>query len=384
MYKGTDQTPYRQEINTEGLAQCWDQCKAKARFSLRRAAVDRFNAHSPWKKRGLALVPLKFPVGMGSVAMGQASALVHMYLDGSVLVTHGGIEMGQGVHTKMIQVVSRELRMPMANVHLRGTSTETVPNTNISGGSVVADLNGLAVKDACQTLLRRLKPIISKNPQGTWKDWAQAAFDESISLSAIGYFRGYESNIDWEKGEGHPFEYCVYGAACSEVEIDCLTGNHKNIRTDIVMDVGHSINPALDLGQVEGAFIQGMGLYTSEELKYSPRGALYTRGPDQYKIPAVCDVPAELHVSFLPPSENSNTLYSSKGLGESGLFLGCSVLFAIWDAVGAARQERGLLGPLALRSPLTPEKIRMACEDRFTRMIPRDAPGSCVPWDIFI
>ncbi|MEJ1271920.1 shugoshin 2A [Cricetulus griseus] len=191
----------------------------------------------------------------------QAAALVHIYLDGSALVTHGGIEMGQGVHTKMIQVVSRELKMPMSSIHLRGTSTETVPNTNPSGGSVVADLNGLAVK-------------------------AQTAFDQSISLSAVGYFRGYESDIDWEKGEGHPFEYFVYGAACSEVEIDCLTGDHK-------------------------------------------------------------------------------------GLGESGLFLGCSVFFAIRDAVSAAREERGISGPLRLNSPLTPEKIRMACEDKFTKMVYR-------------
>ncbi|XP_010615879.1 aldehyde oxidase 1-like isoform X1 [Fukomys damarensis] len=382
MYQGTEQTPYGQEINTEGLARCWQECKAKASFALRRAAVDKFNSGSPWKKKGLAMVPLKFPVGVGNVALGQASALVHVYLDGSVLVTHGGVEMGQGVHTKMIQVVSRELKMPMENVHLRGTSTETIPNTNASGGSVVADLNGLAVKDACQTLLKRLEPIISKNPQGTWKDWAQAAFDRSISLSAAGYFRGYESDMDWEKGKGHPFEYCVYGAACSEVEIDCLTGSHKNIRTDIVMDVGHTINPALDRGQVEGAFLQGVGLYTTEELRYSPGGALHTRGPDQYKIPAICDVPAELHVSFLPPSESSNTLYSSKGLGESGVFLGCSVFFAIQDAVSASRKERHLPGPLVLSSPLTPEKIRMACEDRFTEMIPRDVPGSYVPWDI--
>lgn len=175
--------------------------------------------------------------------------------------------------------------------------------------------------------------------------------------------------MNWETGEGHPFEYFVYGAACSEVEIDCLTGAHKNIRTDIVMDVGYSINPALDIGQIEGAFIQGMGLYTIEELNYSPQGVLYSRGPSQYKIPAICDVPAELHISFLPPSQNSNTLYSSKGLGESGMFLGCSVFFAIHDAINAARQERGLSGPLKLNSPLTPEKIRMACEDKFTEMV---------------
>ncbi|EAW70209.1 aldehyde oxidase 1 [Homo sapiens] len=382
MYKEIDQTPYKQEINAKNLIQCWRECMAMSSYSLRKVAVEKFNAENYWKKKGLAMVPLKFPVGLGSRAAGQAAALVHIYLDGSVLVTHGGIEMGQGVHTKMIQVVSRELRMPMSNVHLRGTSTETVPNANISGGSVVADLNGLAVKDACQTLLKRLEPIISKNPKGTWKDWAQTAFDESINLSAVGYFRGYESDMNWEKGEGQPFEYFVYGAACSEVEIDCLTGDHKNIRTDIVMDVGCSINPAIDIGQIEGAFIQGMGLYTIEELNYSPQGILHTRGPDQYKIPAICDMPTELHIALLPPSQNSNTLYSSKGLGESGVFLGCSVFFAIHDAVSAARQERGLHGPLTLNSPLTPEKIRMACEDKFTKMIPRDEPGSYVPWNV--
>ncbi|XP_066134993.1 aldehyde oxidase [Saccopteryx bilineata] len=382
LYKEIDQTHYKQEINAKTLIQCWKECMAMSSYSLRKAAVEKFNSENHWKKKGLAMVPMKYPIGVGSQAAGQASALVHIYLDGSVLVTHGGIEMGQGVHTKMIQVASRELGMPLSNVHLRGTSTETIPNANVSGGSVVADFNGMAVKDACQTLLKRLAPIISKNPRGTWKDWAQAAFAESISLSATGYFRGYESNMNWETGEGHFFEYFVYGAACSEVEIDCLTGAYKNIRTDIVMDAGYSINPALDIGQVEGAFIQGMGLYTTEELHYSPQGVLYTRGPNQYKIPTIRDTPTEFHVSFLPPSENSNTLYSSKGLGESGMFLGCSVFFAIHDAVKAARQERGLSGPFTLNSPLTPERIRMACEDKFTKMIPRDKPGSYVPWNI--
>ncbi|XP_036899558.1 aldehyde oxidase isoform X1 [Sturnira hondurensis] len=382
MYKEIDQTPYKQEINTKNLMQCWKECMAMSSYSLRKAAVEKFNSENYWKKKGLAMVPVKYPVGLGSRAAGQAAALVHIYLDGSVLVTHGGIEMGQGVHTKMIQVASRELGVPLSDVHLRGTSTETVPNTNVSGGSVVADLNGLAIKDACQTLRKRLEPIISKNPRGTWKDWAQAAFEESISLSATGYFRGYESSMNWETGEGQMFEYFVFGAACSEVEIDCLTGAHKNIRTDIVMDIGRSINPAIDIGQIEGAFVQGMGLFTIEELSYSPQGVLYTRGPNQYKIPTICDIPTEFHISLLPPSQNSNTLYSSKGMGESGIFLGSSVFFAIHDAVNAARRERGLLGPLKLNSPLTPEKIRMACEDKFTKMIPRDKPGSYVPWNI--
>nr|DAA64418.1 TPA_inf: aldehyde oxidase 1 [Procavia capensis] len=384
MYKGIDQLPCRQEVDANNLIQCWRECMAMSSYTLRKAAVEKFNAENYWKKKGLAVVPLKYPNGLESKADCQGTALVHIYLDGSVLVAHGGIEMGQGVHTKMVQVVSRELKMPVSNINLRGTSTETVPNAFASVASQTADFNGFAVKDACQTLLKRLEPIISKNPEGTWKDWAQAAYNESISLSAVGHFRGYDLNMDWETGVGHPFEHFVYGAACSEVEIDCLTGDHKNVRTDIIMDVGHSLNPALDIGQIEGAFFQGMGLYTMEELKYSPQGVLYTRGPSQYKIPAICDVPRELHISFLPPSQNSNTLYSSKGLGEPGVFLGCSVFFAIWDAVRAARQERGLTGRFKLSSPLTPEKIRMACEDKFTKMIPRDAPGSYVPWNILV
>ncbi|XP_020840560.1 aldehyde oxidase 1 [Phascolarctos cinereus] len=384
MYKEIDETHYKQKINASNLLKCWNECMAMSSYYARKAMVEDFNRKNYWKKKGIALIPLKYPIGLGSLAAGQAGALVHIYLDGSVLVTHSGIEMGQGVHTKMIQVVSRELGMPMANIHLRGTSTETVPNTNVSAGSVVADLNGMAVKDACQILRKRLEPIISKNPHGTWKDWATEAFDQSISLSATGYFRGYESDMDWEKGEGQPFAYYVYGAACSEVEVDCLTGDHKNIRTDIVMDVGHSINPAIDIGQVEGAFIQGVGLYTLEELKYSPEGILYTRGPEQYKIPSFCDVPTEFNVSFLPASEVAHTIYSSKGLGEASLFLGSSVFFALHDAILAARQERGFSGVFTLNSPLTPEKIRMACEDKFTKMIPKDEPGSFVPWDIRI
>ncbi|CAD7686008.1 unnamed protein product [Nyctereutes procyonoides] len=380
MYKEIGQTPYKQEINTKNLTQCWKERMAMSSYSLRKVAVEKFNSENYWKKKGLAVVPLKFPIVLGSVAAGQVSCCLGSHLlGGSVLVTHGGIEMGQGVHTKMIQVVSRELRMPMSNIHLRGTSTETVPNTNISGGSVVVDLNGLAVKDVCQTLLKCLEPIISKNPQGTWKDWAQAAFDENISLSATGYFRGYESNMNGMTGEGHPFKYFVFGAACSEVETDYLTGAPKNTRTDIVMDDDCSINPALDIGQIEGVFIRGMGLYTIEELNYSPQGVLYTCGPNQYKIPAICDIPTELHISLLPLSQSSNTLYSSKSLGYSW---DVQCFFAIHDAVKVAQQERGLSGPLKLNSPLTPKKIRMACEDKFTKMIPKDKPGSYVLWNI--
>ncbi|XP_027700445.1 aldehyde oxidase 3-like [Vombatus ursinus] len=195
------------------------------------------------------------------------------------------------------------------------------------------------------------------------------AFAQSISLSATGYFRGYKADMDWVKGEGDVYPYFVYGAACSEVEVDCLTGAHKNIRTDIVMDASFSINPAIDIGQIEGAFTQGVGLYTLEELKYSPEGVLYTRSPNEYKIPSITDIPEELNVSLLTSTKNPIAIYSSKGLGESGMFLGSSVFFAIHDAVTAARKERGLTETFTMSSPATPELIRMICVDKFTDLL---------------
>uniref|UniRef100_A0A493TCT6 Aldehyde oxidase 1 n=1 Tax=Anas platyrhynchos platyrhynchos TaxID=8840 RepID=A0A493TCT6_ANAPP len=308
----------------------------------------------------------------------KAAALVHIYTDGSVLLTHGGIELGQGIHTKMIQVASRELNIPMSYIHFRETSTTTVPNACASVGSAGTDVNGMAVKDACQTLMKRLQPIINKNPKGNWNDWIKEAFEQSVSLSATGYFRGYNENMDWEKGEGQPFTYFLYGAACSEVEINCLTGDHKNLQTDIVMDIGCSINPAVDIGQIEGAFVQGIGLYTMEELKYSPEGVLCTRGPDQYKIPAVCDIPERFRVSLLSSSQNPYAIYASKGIGEAGLFLGCSVFFALRDAVTSVRNERGLKKTFAMNSPLTAEQIQAACADDFTKMMTNDESASSI------
>lgn len=189
--------------------------------------------------------------------------------------------------------------------------------------------------------------------------------------------------MDWKKGEGDAFPYFVYGASCSEVEVDCLTGAHKLLRTDIFMDAAFSINPAVDIGQIEGAFVQGMGFYTIEELKYSPEGVLYSRGPDDYKIPTVTEIPEEFNVTLVR-SQNPIAIYSSKGLGEAGMFLGSSVLFAIYDAVAAARRERGLTKTFTLSSPATPELIRMTCVDQFTDMIPRDDPSTFTPWSIHV
>uniref|UniRef100_A0A663MG96 Aldehyde oxidase 1 n=1 Tax=Athene cunicularia TaxID=194338 RepID=A0A663MG96_ATHCN len=368
MYKENEQTHFKQKLDPQNLIRCWNECMEKSAYYSRKTAVNEFNKQNYWKKKGIAIVPMKFPFGLGTRYLSQAAALVHIYTDGSVLLTHGGIEMGQGIHTKMIQVASRELNIPMSCIHFCETSTTTVPNACASVGSAGTDVNGMAVKDACQTLMKRLQPIINKNPKGTWNDWIKEAFEQSVSLSATGYFRGYNENMDWEKGEGQPFTYFLYGAACSEVEINCLTGDHKNIRTDIVMDIGCSINPAVDIGQIEGAFVQGIGLYTMEELKYSPEGVLYTRGPDQYKIPAVCDIPEQFSVSLLSSSQNPYAIYASKGIGEAGLFLGCSVFFALRDAVTRVRNERGLKKTFALNSPLTAEQIRASCTDDFTEM----------------
>ncbi|XP_075687633.1 aldehyde oxidase-like [Rhinoderma darwinii] len=382
MYRNIIVTPYKQEFDTTNLRRCWEDCMKNSAFHARMEAAQRFNKENPWRKRGIALIPLKFPVTFIVASQNQAAALVHIYCDGSVLVSHGGTEMGQGIHTKMIQIASRELGIPMSYIHICETSTSSVPNTIATAATVGTDVNGMAVKNACEKLRKRLEPIVSKNPKGTWESWVIEAFHQRISLSATGFFRGYDTYMDWEKGEGHPFQYCVYGAACSEVEVDCLTGDYMNIRTDIIMDTGCSINPAVDVGQIEGAFVQGIGLYTTEELKYSPEGVLLTKGPGEYKIPCVYDIPREFNVSLLPSSQNPHAIYSSKGIGESALFLGSVVYFAIKDAVSSARKERGLSNIFTLNSPATPEKIRMACGDKFTEMIKKDDPASFIPWSV--
>ncbi|NP_001086061.1 aldehyde oxidase 1 S homeolog precursor [Xenopus laevis] len=382
MYRGNIVAPYKQEFDTTNLLKCWEECLESSEYHARRQSVAQFNQQNQWAKRGISIIPMKFPVSFTKSIENQAAALVHIFIDGSVLVSHGGTEMGQGIHTKIMQIASRELGIPITYIHISETSTSSVPNTIASAATVGTDVNGMAVKDACEKLRKRLKPIVSRNPSGTWESWIKEAFLQRISLSATGYFRGYETYMDWEKGEGHPYQYCVFGTACSEVEVDCLSGDYTNIRTDIVMDIGSSINPAVDLGQIEGAFVQGIGLFTMEELKYSPEGVLYTRGPGQYKIPSVCDIPKQFHVSVLPSSHNPHAIYSSKGVGEPGIFLGSSVYFAIKDAMLSARRDRGLSDIFTLNSPATPEKIRMGCGDSFTDMIPKDNPELFIPWAI--
>lgn len=384
MYKGPSVTPYKFEFSPENMRRCWEECKVKSDYGARRRAVERFNQQNRWKKKGMSIIPIKYGIAFAESFLNQAAALVHIYKDGSVLVSHGGTEMGQGIHTKMQQVASRELRIPPSKIYISETSTNTVPNTCPSAASFGTDANGMAVKNACQTLYQRLEPIRQKNPKGPWESWVRAAFFEKISLSATGFHRGPDLYMDWEKMEGQPYAYFTYGVCCCEVELDCLTGDYRTVRTDIVVDIGRSVNPSVDIGQIEGAFMQGLGLYTLEELKFSPSGLLYTRGPSQYKIPAVCDVPLRFNVYLLSDSNNPHAIYSSKGIGEPILFLGSSVFFAIKDAVAAARSESGLVGPFSLDSPATAERACLACASPFTQKIPAGKPGSFKPWALNI
>ncbi|XP_015264160.1 PREDICTED: aldehyde oxidase [Gekko japonicus] len=384
MFKTVTLTPFKEEVDARNLVVCWKECLERSDYYNRRKAIEEFNKQNYWKKKGIAIIPMLFSVGYNSTHYHQAAALVNIYVDGSVLVLCGGCELGQGLFTKVLQVAGHELMIPLSYVHIFERSTVPIPNAIVTAGSIASEVNCKAVQNACRILRKRLEPVIKENPEGKWEDWTKKAFEESISLSATGYFKGYFTNMDWETGKGHAFPYFVFGVGCSEVEIDCLTGDHKNLQTDIVMDACYSINPGIDIGQIEGGFIQGLGLFTQEEIKFSPEGAQYTRGPDTYKIPAVCDVPELFRIYLLPDTRNPIAIYSSKSMGEAGLFLSASVFFAIKDAVAAARKQRGLNGVFTLDSPLNVARIRMACADHFTEMIPKDEPGTFKPWAIDI
>ncbi|XP_067116672.1 aldehyde oxidase 5 [Osmerus mordax] len=375
-------THHKQLFSPRDMIRCWDECLDKAGYQERLQAIQQFNVSNQWKKRGISVVPLKFGVGFSKGFYNQGAALINIYKDASVLVTHGGTEMGQGINTKAMQIASRILKVPMSSIYIKETCTGSVPNAAPSAASFGTDAVGMAVKDACEKLMRRLEPVIKTNPKSTWKQWVVEAYCQKISLSATGFFMGPHTSIDWENSEGPAYYYFTFGACCSEVEIDCLTGDHKNIRTDIVMDVGKSINPALDIGQIEGGFVQGIGLYTIEELEFSPEGVLMTRGPSQYKIPALCDIPPQLNVHLLANAENPYAIYMSKGIGEPPVFFGCTIFFAIKEAIAAARRDRGLDETFSLSSPATAEKIRMACIDQFTQKVPCTKEGIFKPWSI--
>jgi xanthine dehydrogenase large subunit len=314
-------------------------------------------------KRGLALTPLKFGISFNVAHFNQAGALVHVYTDGSVLVNHGGTEMGQGLNTKVAQVVAHELGVTMDRVRVTATDTHKVANTSATAASTGSDLNGQAARDAARQIKNRLADFIAQHPQHAGLDWSalvQQAYAARVQLWSDGFYATPGLHWDRERLQGRPFFYFAYGAAVSEVVVDTLTGEHRLLRADILHDVGRSLNPALDIGQVEGAYIQGMGWLTMEELVWHPStGALMTHAPSTYKIPTANDAPAVFRTALFDHPNAMDSIHRSKAVGEPPLLLGFSAFFAIRDAVSAAGGHRA---DPPLNAPATPEAILKAVQ----------------------
>ena len=400
LYHGTgetNRTHYREDIGDNRIQDLWRQVLAQAEFARRRSEIDAWNRANPHIKRGLAVTPVKFGISFTMTHYNQAGALVHIYQDGSVQVNHGGTEMGQGLHTKILGVAMRELGLPAASIRLMTTSTDKVPNTSATAASSGADLNGMAVAAACTTLRERLAPVaaallvagrsgftpdasgikpdlqeivfengevFAKSHPETRISFAQVcakAYQERISLSATGYYKTPGLQWDWVKSEGRPFHYFACGAAVAEVEVDGFSGMHRVRRVDIVHDVGDSLNPGVDRGQIEGGFVQGMGWLTREELLWDKEGRLLTHSASTYQIPAFSDAPVEFNVTLLPKAAQPNTIHGSKAVGEPPLMLAFSVREAIRDAVAAFGRPGG---EVRLASPATGEMIFAAIQTR--------------------
>ncbi|XP_065174332.1 xanthine dehydrogenase [Atheta coriaria] len=382
LYQEADITHYNQLLEFCTLGRCWDEALESSGYAQRKLDIEKFNRENRWKKRGISVVPTKFGIAFTLRFLNQAGALILIYQDGSVLLSHGGTEMGQGLHTKMIQVASKTLGIPISKIHITDTATDKVPNTSPTAASAGSDLNGMAVMNACLTINERLQPIKDRMPDASWEKIIQTAYIDQISLSCTGYYRTPELGYDWNTNTGKAFNYYTYGVAVSEVMIDCLTGDHQVLRSDIVMDLGSSLNPAIDVGQIEGGFVQGYGLFVLEEMMYSPTGFIFTRGPGAYKIPGFGDIPLEFNVSLLKGAPNPRAVYSSKAVGEPPLFLASSALFAIREAVKAARVDAGLPEAFKLDAPATCAKIRMGCQDHLTAKLDVPKPGTFTPWNV--
>jgi xanthine dehydrogenase large subunit len=381
LYGVTDRnvTHYGQVVEGNRLPEIFARLEQSSEYSLRRAEIRRWNAAQPVIKRGLALTPVKFGISFTATLFNQAGALLQVYTDGSVLLNHGGTEMGQGLYVKVAQVVAAELGLPLSAIRLSATDTSKVPNTSATAASSGSDLNGKAAQAAAITIRERLRALASEKygvPAGdvrfvdghvqigaerlTFAALARAAHEARVSLSATGYYRTPKIHWDKDKKRGSPFYYFAFGAAVSEVAVDTLTGETQLLRVDILHDVGTSLNPAIDRGQIEGGFLQGAGWLTCEELYWNGDGELRTHAPSTYKIPTARDWPADSRVEFLPAAPNhEDAIFRSKAVGEPPLMLAISVFHAIRDACAAC----GPAGSLpALTAPATPETVLRALE----------------------
>jgi xanthine dehydrogenase large subunit len=367
-------TPYGQVVEDNIIHPLVAQLAERCAYADRRAAIAAFNAASPVLKKGLALTPVKFGISFNLAHLNQAGALVHVYADGSVLVNHGGTEMGQGLNTKVAQVVAHELGIGFDRVRVTATDTQKVANTSATAASTGADLNGKAAQHAANQVRQRLAAFWAAQvgvdaAEVRFADGMASAGAQQINFDAL-VAQAYVARVQlWSDGfyatpglhwdrntlQGKPFFYFAYGAACAEVIVDTLTGEYKLLRADVLHDVGRSLNPAIDIGQVEGAFIQGMGWLTMEELRWHPQtGALLTHAPSTYKIPTANDCPAQFDVRLYDADNPADTIHRSKAVGEPPLLLPFSVFLAIRDAISAAGGHR--IDP-PLRAPATPEAV---------------------------
>jgi xanthine dehydrogenase large subunit len=376
---GRDLTPYHQTVTDNIAGEVIERLERSCDYSARQAAIREANAKSPVVKRGIALTPVKFGISFTATWYNQAGALVHVYTDGSVMLNHGGTEMGQGLYIKVAQVVAQAFGIGLDRVKITATTTGKVPNTSATAASSGSDLNGMAALDACETIKARLTEFAARHWQESpeaivfrpgvvqvgareiaFADLVKAAYMARVQLSATGFYATPKIHWDRKAGRGQPFYYFAYGAAAAEVAVDTLTGEYKVERVDILHDCGTSLNPAIDKGQIEGGFIQGMGWLTTEELVWDAKGVLKTHAPSTYKIPVASDRPRIFNVALLENAPNREaTIHRSKAVGEPPLMLAISVLHALSDAVASVGGHR--VCP-RLDAPATPERVLAAVE----------------------
>jgi xanthine dehydrogenase molybdopterin binding subunit len=386
--KGRDVTHYGQTVEDNRLSVITEQLLASSSYAQRRKAIAGFNNGHEFVKRGIAATPVKFGISFTTTFLNQAGALVNIYTDGTVLVNHGGTEMGQGLNTKIAQIAAAELGVSLWRIKVNATNTSKVPNTSATAASAGTDLNGMAVKDAIDKLKSRLFEFAAaeidrragvaqtsaedielkddrffdrRNPDRSleFAEAVRLAWLERISLSATGFYSTPDIGWDKQKGWGRPFNYYAFGMAVSEVEVDMLTGHVRHVRTDILHDVGDSINENIDIGQVEGGFIQGLGWCTTEDIKRDAKGNLLNHSPDTYKIPSVRDIPADLRVNLLQNAPNPRAIRKSKAVAEPPFMLALSTWLAIKDAVSAVCNHDA---EPELNLPATNEAILLSIE----------------------
>jgi xanthine dehydrogenase large subunit len=375
-----DVTPYGMKVEDNIIEQVLDELDRTVDLAAWRREVAEFNRASPVLKKGLATMPVKFGISFNRAALNQAGALVHVYTDGSVVLNHGGTEMGQGLFIKVAQVVAEVFQIDLAHIRVSATSTAKVPNTSPTAASSGSDLNGMAAMAACEEIKARLTGVAAEhfgvpesdvlfasnriyagNRSVSFAELAALAWEKRVPLSAAGFYRTPKIHWDVTGNTGRPFYYFTYGAAAAEVAVDTLTGETRVLRAELIQDCGRSLNPAIDLGQIEGAFVQGMGWLTTEELGWDAAGRLRTHGPSTYKIPGSRDVPAIFNARILADAPNREaTLFRSKAVGEPPLMLAISVFLAIRDAIASLADYR--FAP-SLDAPATPERVLAAVDE---------------------